>query len=466
MLRHARFWLVLLVFSEIMSCKLDVGDCCFGHVKGYPWWPAKITEKTSSMKKNFCVVFYGTQETAWLSSQDIQVVSKESVKKLASPGVMKRKHFESGLREMISESSIDHGDISIRNVLHEINDNHQVEVKGKCSVSSSIQVGANGNRSEYEAMLSKALDAETTDRIELIIKLEVEDDIDDAPSMPDSVLSLQQHTDPHHTEILGLICDKCSQTFSNMGCLKAHYLAKHENEIDSDEEQGIEFGKKNSINDTTGILPDDIVENMEVEAPEKVPENPTWKAMNTPKKVAKNPRRKEFKSKIHSLREQHIDNDKKFTEFVEEVNGGYSCKICKNFSTITKLLARAHVVSCSKKRNKKRGPPIKNCNCLECGQIFSSKKDLNIHHKKEHVCNVYTCSTCLKQFNHKPAYVKHVRSHTKATPKIVCTVPDCGKTFRFRCDMDRHLAAHERSFQLAKKVRFFSFFNLSLFQRI
>ena len=68
----------LTLFSEKMSSStnsgaeagLEVGNCCFAHVKGNPWWPAVIIKKIGlEKKKRFCVSFFGTDEAAWLPSQ-------------------------------------------------------------------------------------------------------------------------------------------------------------------------------------------------------------------------------------------------------------------------------------------------------------------------------------------------------------------------------------------------------------
>lgn len=43
--------------------KYNAGDKVFAKIKGYPYWPAKITNIDSSRKlKRYTVTFYGTKE--------------------------------------------------------------------------------------------------------------------------------------------------------------------------------------------------------------------------------------------------------------------------------------------------------------------------------------------------------------------------------------------------------------------
>ena len=71
---------------------LDEGDDCFAHVKGYPWCPARITEKRGNMR--FCVIFYGTNEVAQLQKQELKPVSDETIKKFVTSASLKRKGFK------------------------------------------------------------------------------------------------------------------------------------------------------------------------------------------------------------------------------------------------------------------------------------------------------------------------------------------------------------------------------------
>ena len=62
--------------------ELKEGDGCFAHVKSYPWWPARITEK--EWKKStlfYSVVFYGTDQTAKLPAVKVIAVTNDLLNK-------------------------------------------------------------------------------------------------------------------------------------------------------------------------------------------------------------------------------------------------------------------------------------------------------------------------------------------------------------------------------------------------
>ena len=448
------------LFSDIMSSLLGVGDCCFGRVKGYPWWPAKITEKISSTKRKKCfqVTFFGTKETAWLAIQDLQCITVESIQRFTSPAIMKRKHFATGLKEMMDESLLETEvkRSSVRNVLHEIT-NREGE-RNKCSVSSSVKIGTTRDtfKNCQESTLDKPDDHD-----------DFETDID--PNTTDTALDFLQYFDlqrVQRVEAKGIDCEFCDDSFVNLGELQAHYSAKHgkEEQDGDDDEEGINFGNKKvefkEIENDHGSV------NLLKKPHKELSENGRGKSI---KKVGKNvSKKKELKNKVQSLREQEVENDRKFMEFVETKDGGFSCNICGKFSSITKLLVRSHVVLCSSNRKsgakikRRRGQPPKKSKCVECGEEFQSKRDLNLHHRKEHVCEKYTCSTCLRQFSQRAAYVRHIKSHTSSN-KLGCSVAGCGKTFRYNCDLKRHLATHSRSADIENKVRIITFFNIVSF---
>ena len=151
---------------------LEVGDSCFAHVKGYPWWPAKVTEKIQSGNKKYSVTFFGTYETAFLPSHEVKSISPETIKKLASPAAMRRKNFQHGFREMMKQASKEHilaahtssilGDIS----------NRVGVMKEKSSVSVEMVKVAEScqGRSGFVNKLTEALEAKT-DEFEIIVKI-------------------------------------------------------------------------------------------------------------------------------------------------------------------------------------------------------------------------------------------------------------------------------------------------------
>ena len=444
---------VLIPFSEAME-GLVVGESCFAHVRGYPWWPAKVTDKDKSKRKCYNVTFFGTRETAWLTIQDVERDSSKSREKFDSPAARKRKHFGDGLREMMEEhSKKTEPQSQPRNVLQEISNTAQVAV-GKSSCSEAVKLGSRcfNGRDEYLRQVSAALEESEDVGLEIIVELEDEDkDLDTSVS---SNLSFFDCTAPAVSNP-GVQCEECGKTFKCQIDLVVHLSIVHkvdleeDEEEDNDEEEGIYFG--NGAKSGGSVVSAKGQE-------KKLSNRPKVLSIKKPVKLSRGSIQKKQKKKtgnnvVRSLREEDLDNYQKFNDHVESKDGGFSCKVCKKFSSITKLLAMCHVTSCLKRSNKqKKGRPMKKCSCLECGQEFSSKKDLKSHHRKEHICDFYTCSTCLKQFDRMPSFVRHIRSH-KNVSKLSCTVAGCEKAFRYGCDLRRHLSSHSNSKQLAKKVR-------------
>jgi hypothetical protein len=363
---------------------------------------------------------------------------------------MKRKYFETGFREMMKQSGMNHGFKPTNpTVLKEVNTN--VDGVRRCSVSTTVKIGANlcNGRSEYLRQVCGALGDEEIEDIEIVVK--IEDEGLDCSS--NSILGLLGYEAPGG-ENQGLSCDECGKTFTNQKCLDIHCSVEHLND-DEEEEEGINFGNKKQVKASEA-------------APKKKPvEKPAVEGRKPPIKVVMKSKKKQRVAKTAiTLREQQLDNERKFKDNAEKKDGGFTCKICRKFSSITELLVQAHIISCSKRSKRKKGQPMKKSTCLECGKEFPSKKDLKIHHKREHICEVYTCSTCLKQFAHRPAYVRHIQSHSKFRPKLVCSVLGCEKGFRFACDLKRHLASHLKSNQLVEKVRWFHLYSFYFFSEI
>ena len=144
---------------------------------------------------------------------------------------------------------------------------------------------------------------------------------------------------------------------------------------------------------------------------------------------------------MKSLRENEIEESKLFNENVLVKENFFFCTICTKFSSITKLRAKSHILSCGK--TKKKSIPKKIIRCLECEESFASKKELEIHHRKEHICQTYTCSSCLKTFNRRQSYMRHLQSHQQS-PKLKCPVVLCEKFFRYNCDLSRHIKTHNK----------------------
>ncbi|KAL2339402.1 hypothetical protein Fmac_007342 [Flemingia macrophylla] len=85
---------------------LTLGDLVLAKVKGFPYWPAKISrpedwEKPPDPKKYF-VQFYGTKEIAFVAPADIQAFTTEVKTKLSARCQGKTKYFTKAVKEICS----------------------------------------------------------------------------------------------------------------------------------------------------------------------------------------------------------------------------------------------------------------------------------------------------------------------------------------------------------------------------
>ena len=74
--------------------------------------------------------------------------------------------------------------------------------------------------------------------------------------------------------------------------------------------------------------------------------------------------------------------------------------------------------------------------CKMCEEIFSSVKDLNLHHKQDH--GIVKCTKCDKYFSTQSSLDKHSYSHGEM--KFNCEL--CGKCFPFQSRLDQHMMVH------------------------
>ena len=142
---------------------------------------------------------------------------------------------------------------------------------------------------------------------------------------------------------------------------------------------------------------------------------------------------------VKTLQEDESEMIKLFSEKIDSNGSFYFCKSCDKFSTVSKMKAKSHAVFCGKV--KKAGRPAIHCKCLECDATFLSRKELLLH-SRTHLRPQYSCSKCLKTFNWKPSYIRHLRSHEEP-PQLKCE--DCGKTFRYKSNLKRHKAIHTKA---------------------
>ncbi|XP_037959296.1 uncharacterized protein LOC119688703 [Teleopsis dalmanni] len=75
--------------------EFQVGQLVFAKVKGYPSWPAKITQRN---EKSYGVFFYGTNETASMSAENI-FAYEENKKKLINAKSLRWSFFKEAVNE-------------------------------------------------------------------------------------------------------------------------------------------------------------------------------------------------------------------------------------------------------------------------------------------------------------------------------------------------------------------------------
>ena len=83
-------------------------------------------------------------------------------------------------------------------------------------------------------------------------------------------------------------------------------------------------------------------------------------------------------------------------------------------------------------------PPAKRwkIRCKLCDNTFSSVKELNTHHHKDH--SIVQCPKCDKYFSMQSWLDKHSYSHKEA--KYSCEL--CGKCFQFKSRLNQHMVTH------------------------
>ncbi|XP_062090045.1 ENHANCER OF AG-4 protein 2 [Humulus lupulus] len=87
--------------------QLSLGDLVLAKVKGFPFWPAKISRPEDWKKppdpKKYFVQFFGTEEIAFVAPADIQAFTSEAKNKLSARCQGKAKHFAQAVKEICEE---------------------------------------------------------------------------------------------------------------------------------------------------------------------------------------------------------------------------------------------------------------------------------------------------------------------------------------------------------------------------
>ena len=409
---------------------LKIGDFCFAHVKGFPWWPAVITNKEERIIKKgtkvvFSVVFYGTNESAALPPTELRCLSEENVGKFVNKGALRRKHYQEGFDQMLKEQA---------SILIE------EDRLGKVNLPEEEMGTFEEEKKSQEQFLS-SMGLRKAPPVSEIDKIEANSNADTEPAIDDLEFDMEE------LEPVTTVC-KMTQLGERFDCT---------DDEDDNEESDIHFGNTKSVavaRPSSLLITRDPKDSHDDDRSDPTNTSMSTENKRDPKRACKKnspmiqkkkPNRKgqqKGTSKlVRSLQEDESEGFKKFNENIEVKDGYFFCKICSKFSSTTKLLAQSHVVKCG--TYKKKGRPVKKSECLYCGEKFSSLKDMHAHHFRNHANPEYSCSTCQKSFKRRQAFRRHLVIH-KEQPKLPCPHDGCNKVFRYNCDLKRHIQTHRR----------------------
>ena len=457
---------------------MDAGDICFAHVRSFPWWPAEIVSKIKKgSKTKFSVVFFGTNETAILPWVEVSPVTKLSIKKYVTEAALRRKYYKEAYAMLLNRHACDKkiqlltkscariavADSNVKKFVTDkskkakSNGSSTINPEGrdfpckdcKESFSSEIDLKTHtadkhenvgfGNKESFLSsfqLIPVQSDADSND-IDLI---EQESVVTTVTNEDDFDLCGNIYELPTPKDTLLLQCDDCDKTFKNAVNLTKHCMTYHREDTDTgifvDEYVGNRVDSINTKEADSGNYIDKAVANNIDNANTKT----------TPTKHNGKNRKKDQKTKAQStvvktLQEDEIQGIKKFKEFIEEKEKFFFCKICKTFSTATKMRAKTHVLTCG--QSKRKNKPVRSFVCMVCDEKFSFKTHLDKHHAATHSHSSYTCTKCLKVFQRRNSYLQHLKRH-KEKPECICTDVSCGKIFRYKSDLNRHMKTHNK----------------------
>ena len=162
------------------------------------------------------------------------------------------------------------------------------------------------------------------------------------------------------------------------------------------------------------------------------------KKLSLRKKMKKKKEKKKHGVKVDLNKEEH-ENDRKEREKIREKDGRLVCINCNklNISRYDKKKARAHAIHCGEGTRRKPNRRLKIVQCAMCEQSFASLVEKNKHHEKVHNTIVYKCTTCGKQFKKRAYLTRHIIvKHTSAEKPFKCGT--CRQRFHEKFNMKTH----------------------------
>ena len=470
-----------LCFQARVTCQLTmetldafaIGDYCFAQAKTFPWWPSLIVNRQERKSKKgskilFSVVFFGTNGSALVPPSDLKSLTPESIKDCVTKTALKRKYYKEGFKEMISLSGFHEKDkllveeVKLSQEKYEAEQNSIAEerfVKERflsyldlTPVPAEASLAARQDEASLPPQQAEAspldpLQAEASTSEFKITNSALDLDLIDEFEPVKIVCLMNQIVESY-------FCEDCSIKFVCETTFEMHKYREHSrvNAEDELDEDGIYFGNSKRTNQSeisrVSLTAEDVTGVTKTKKKVKSPSLPSIKSKTVKSKSKK---QKGNSRLVRSLREDEMEGNKVFIENVEIRDNYFFCKLCSKYSSTVKLLARSHVVSCGKV--KRKGRPAKETECLQCQEKFSSRKEMLKHHINEHSTQKYSCSTCHKTFTRRQAYRRHLVSHTEA-PKLHCPRSDCSKTFRYTCNLKRHVKTHRNPLSTVDSARY------------
>ena len=390
-----------------VSRDLQVGDACFAKVKGFIPYPAVIQGRKSSGKNvKFSVLFFETKETANVGAESVWTVMPDTVKKFVTAKTLERKNFK-------------HAFVEMEKYLEKVTEEIVIETFGvdrEGEVGKLVESGGgkeedfdefhfefNNLKSDKENLVKTAFVARRRCEQKMpdqeATVLEVETDSVSKTNTQDSsndLLELEITEMPLNKD-KSWVCDDCGAVFENNKAFTDHVLDHIINETlapktalsatknSSNNAKEATKKKGSDVEDKTAkksskanpkkkenILAGVLEEGNSMEKEIKDQQSSLGldlTSMETRKKKKANPKKKTKEKKNRrskTLRESELDADKAFEEkIVIKDDKAFHCKLCPEFVTSVKLLARSHALSCGTK--KKLGRRVKKKVCDECG---------------------------------------------------------------------------------------------------